>query len=98
MSDFRPGCGDNSCIFSIIRASGGMGTNGGCRCFKNLELHTEIVGTDGNVMYDNREQLQHLRQSVQKLVSELRLTQKELDDVKEDLYISKMYNGESSKD
>ena len=90
--DFQPGCGDNSCIFGIIRVKGGMGTNGGCRCFKNLEVNTEIVGTYGNVRYDNREELRHLQRSVQKLVTELRLTQKELDDCREDRYIKKMYN------
>lgn len=95
--DFIPGCGDNSCVFSIIRAKGGMGTNGGCCCFKNLELHTEIVGTDGNVPYDNREQLRHLQRSVQRLVTELRLTQKELDDCREDAYSKNLYNNWGNK-
>ena len=36
MSDEQIGCGDNSCVFRVLRPSGGMGTNGGCRCFKNL--------------------------------------------------------------
>jgi hypothetical protein len=33
---FGVGCGDNSCMFG---PRGGMGTNGGCRCFER---------TDGN--------------------------------------------------
>ena len=28
-------CGDNSCVFG---SSGGMGTNGGCRCFENTPV------------------------------------------------------------
>lgn len=35
------GCGDNSCIFYCIRTKGGMGTNGGCRCFDPLESWIE---------------------------------------------------------
>ena len=35
------GCGDNSCVFSVIKQRGGMGTNGGCRCFKHLESWIE---------------------------------------------------------
>lgn len=30
-----PDCGDNSCLFGG-RGKGGMRTNGGCRCFKDL--------------------------------------------------------------
>ena len=30
-----PDCGDNSCVFGG-RGKGGMRTNGGCRCFKDL--------------------------------------------------------------
>jgi hypothetical protein len=60
------GCGDNSCIFSCLRTTGGMRTNGGCRCFKNLELNTHILSAiDGTaVPYDNREEIRHLRRSV----------------------------------
>lgn len=28
------GCGDNSCMFG---SPGGMGTNGGCRCYPDLD-------------------------------------------------------------
>jgi hypothetical protein len=30
-----PDCGDNSCLFGG-RGKGGMRTNGGCRCYKDL--------------------------------------------------------------
>ena len=68
--DREPGCGDNSCVFSCIRDNGGMRTNGGCRCFKNLELHTNIISALDStaVPYDNREEVRHLRQSVMILV------------------------------
>ena len=67
--DREPGCGDNSCVFSVIRNNGGMRTNGGCRCFKNLEMNCEIWGaaTATRIPYDNREELKHLRRSVQLL-------------------------------
>ena len=32
------GCGDNSCMFG---SPGGMATNGGCRCLKNIVMHDE---------------------------------------------------------
>lgn len=73
--DREPGCGDNSCIFSSIRHNGGMRTNGGCRCFKNLELNTFIVAagmSETTVPYDNREAVKHLQRSVQMLASEFR--------------------------
>lgn len=64
------GCGDNSCIFSCIREKGGMGTNGGCRCFKNLEMNTNIISAIDStaIPYDNRDEVRRLRQSVMKLV------------------------------
>ena len=72
MMDREPGCGDNSCVFSCIRPSGGMRTNGGCRCFTELDLHTNIQNTmkvfnpaePDFVPYDNRQQVRHLRNSV----------------------------------
>ena len=75
MSEREPGCGDNSCVFSSIRPNGGMRTNGGCRCFKNLELNTYIVAADMSettVPYDNREEVRHLERSVRILASEYR--------------------------
>jgi hypothetical protein len=80
MSDRSPGCGDNSCLFSSIRPNGGMRTNGGCRCFKNLELNTYIVAADMSettVPYDNREAVWHLRNSVMTLMAEYRKLKKE---------------------
>lgn len=35
LRDNAPDCGDNSCLFGG-RGKGGMRTNGGCRCFKDL--------------------------------------------------------------
>lgn len=40
------GCGDNSCMFG---SPGGMGTNGGCRCLKDLKYgpnsaHSKVMG------------------------------------------------------
>ena len=36
-----PDCGDNSCLFGG-RGKGGMRTNGGCRCFKELPFAKRI--------------------------------------------------------
>lgn len=38
------GCGDNSCIFSVLNPPGGVGTNGGCQCFENLECYIPELG------------------------------------------------------
>lgn len=35
-------CGDNSCHF-MGRGKGGMRTNGGCRCLRNIDRHTRMV-------------------------------------------------------
>jgi hypothetical protein len=35
LRDHAPDCGDNSCLFGG-RGKGGMRTNGGCRCFKDV--------------------------------------------------------------
>ena len=73
MSDREPGCGDNSCIFSSIRPNGGMRTNGGCRCFKNLEVNFNVTAADGSAfLYDNRHEIKHLERSVRILASEYR--------------------------
>lgn len=34
-------CGDNSCYFK--KSSGGMRTNGGCRCFRNAGFNGSLV-------------------------------------------------------
>jgi hypothetical protein len=96
----EPGCGDNSCVFSPIRKSGGMRTNGGCRCFENLKLNTQILNVmklfDATqpdlVPYNNREEVEHIRCSVRMLLKayrELEQKNKELEEclkwyVKED--------------
>ena len=70
----EPGCGDNSCIFACIRKRGGMRTNGGCRCFKNLQLNTNIQNAmkpTELVPYNNHDDLKRLEYSVRKLVAEL---------------------------
>lgn len=36
-----PDCGDNSCLFGG-RGKGGMRTNGGCRCFRDLPTKQRI--------------------------------------------------------
>jgi hypothetical protein len=61
------GCGDNSCIFKQLRP-GGMGTNGGCRCFKNLEAWVD----DGVGGRWNKEEVRKVQQDTQRLASELR--------------------------
>lgn len=38
------GCGDNSCMFSVLNPPGGVGTNGGCQCFKNLVCYIPELG------------------------------------------------------
>lgn len=39
MSEEAPDCGDNSCLFGGA-GKGGMRTNGGCRCLKDLPATT----------------------------------------------------------
>ena len=34
-------CGDNSCMFRVLRSGGGQATNGGCQCFEPLEAWIE---------------------------------------------------------
>ncbi len=36
-------CGDNSCMFRFAVPQGGMGTNGGCRCFE-VSTREELQG------------------------------------------------------
>ena len=69
MSDI--GCGDNSCIFSCIRPKGSVGTNGECRCFKNLE--SWLASETGN-----RDEVRKVQQDTQRLAAELRRTREAL--------------------
>lgn len=32
----RVDCGDNSCVFRVLKKPSGMRTNGGCRCWANM--------------------------------------------------------------
>lgn len=75
MSDKCIGCGDNSCIFSCIRPKGGVGTNGGCRCFKNLEAWVDD-GDSGQRR--NHDEVRKVRQDTQRLAGELLRTRKAL--------------------
>lgn len=63
MSDI--GCGDNSCIFKQLRPSG-IGTNGGCRCFKNL-----ISWLPAENRW-NREEVRKVQQDTERLAGLLR--------------------------
>lgn len=74
MSDPQIGCGDNSCVFSVIRPRGGMGTNGGCRCFKNLVGHLAL--TDGSTR-SNREEVRQVERSTRMLAQEVRRLREE---------------------
>ncbi len=65
------GCGDSSCVFSIVRKKGGQHTNGGCRCFKDLE---RWIPEESRW---NRQELRRIQSDVQRLASELR-TSKDL--------------------
>lgn len=68
---FQPGCGDNSCVFGVI-ARKGMGTNGGCRCFKNLEHYIE------SEQRWNREEIRHVELSTRMLAQKVHELEKKL--------------------
>jgi hypothetical protein len=62
------GCADNSCIFRVLRGPG-VGTNGGCRCFKNLVCFVE------NEARSNRDEVRKVERDTMRLrarVSELK--------------------------
>jgi len=75
----RIGCYDNSCMFSILRPKGGVGTNGGCRCFENL-----VTWNETNKRW-NRDEVREVRQLTMMLVQRLRQAEKERDELKEQL-------------
>lgn len=70
MSD-HIGCLDNSCLFKQLRP-GGVGTNGGCRCFENL-----ISWLPAENRW-NREEVRKVQQDTQRLAGELRRTREAL--------------------
>jgi len=78
------GCGDNSCVFRVLRKSGGMGTNGGCRCFKNLEMR----GRDNGIDYSNHDSVRRVEQDTQRLAGELRRTKEQRDELLAALEVS----------
>jgi len=65
MTDFI-GCTDGGCVFAVLRAPGGMGTNGGCKCFSELESWNEAAGCW------NRDEVRQVRRWTQALVMQLR--------------------------
>jgi len=78
----RIGCYDNSCMFSILRPKGGVGTNGGCRCFENLITWNETAKRW------NRDEVREVRQLTMMLVQRLREAEKERDELKERLRVT----------
>lgn len=65
------GCGDNSCVFSALNPPGGMGTNGGCRCFQNLITWNE------NEKRWNREEVRKVELATRALAQKLYKLQNE---------------------
>lgn len=59
--DGQIGCGDNSCIFRVLRTGAGMATNGGCRCFKNL------VGGAEDGSWSNRDDVKKVERDTLRL-------------------------------
>jgi len=71
------GCGDNSCVFRVLRTTHGMATNGGCRCFKHLEMR----GRDNGVDYSNHDAVRRVAQDTQRLSGELRRVKAQRDEL-----------------
>jgi K+/H+ antiporter YhaU regulatory subunit KhtT len=64
------GCIDNSCVFKVLRGPG-VGTNGGCRCFKKLISWSESERSW------NREEVRSVERDTQRLAQELRKAREE---------------------
>ena len=45
METKKPGCGDHSCVFGPPK---GMGTNGGCRCFLDVQRACRLSDNVGS--------------------------------------------------
>lgn len=76
-------CGDNSCVFKVLHHGGGMRTNGGCRCFKNLMLNTSIVDAMDPTKshpYNNRDDITLLERTVRKMAAEIIELRKKIKD------------------
>lgn len=69
------GCGDNSCIFKLLRP-GGMGTNGGCRCFEDL------VSWNEDAQRWNRDEVRKVKHATLMLLQQLRVAEKERDEAR----------------
>jgi hypothetical protein len=72
------GCGDNSCVFKVLRGPG-VGTNGGCRCFDNLISYLP------EAQRWNRDEVRRVRMDTQRLASELRRAREQRDALREGL-------------
>lgn len=68
------GCGDNSCMFRAVRPNGGMATNGGCRCLKDLRNWNSHNGVW------NDAEVARVRNGIFELKSELSKARRERDD------------------
>ena len=68
------GCGDNSCMFSVVKPKGGMATNGGCRCLENLRYWNSHDGVW------NDADVARVRNGIYALKSELSKARRERDD------------------
>ena len=77
MSDELIGCGDNSCIFKQLRP-GGMGTNGGCRCFKDLEAWVDCGFGHSE---SNHVVVRKVMQDTERLSGELRRARQQVADL-----------------
>ncbi len=86
MSD-HIGCLDNSCLFKQLRP-GGVGTNGGCRCFKNL-----ISWLPAENRW-NREEVRKVQQDTQRLAGELRKAREALKVVRDALQVATTHRPE----
>lgn len=71
------GCGDNSCMFRVVRQAGGMATNGGCRCLTSLRYWNshEGVWNDADV--------QRVHNGIYALKSELSKARRERDELRQ---------------
>lgn len=68
------GCGDNSCMFRVVKPKGGMATNGGCRCLKDLRYWNSHDGVW------NDADVARVRNGIYALKSELSKARRERDD------------------
>lgn len=75
--EYYPSCGDNSCIFGNHNM---VGTNGGCRCFKELEYPNTDKPRE-ELIADIRIELRKLRFKINCLRRDRDRLQKAIDDI-----------------